>query len=60
MIYLIAYATLVVTGGRLGDIYGTRNVFVVGVAVFFFFFANLSFLSGHDAAIERCALDGET
>jgi MFS family permease len=27
-IYLIAYATLVVTGGRLGDIYGTRNVFV--------------------------------
>src|ERR1041384_6689190 len=31
-IYLIAYATLVVTGGRLGDIYGTRNVFVAGVA----------------------------
>jgi EmrB/QacA subfamily drug resistance transporter len=30
-IYLIAYATLVVTGGRLGDIYGTRNVFVAGV-----------------------------
>ena len=23
-IYLIAYATLVVTGGRLGDIYGTK------------------------------------
>src|SRR5689334_12998794 len=30
-VYLIAYATLVVTGGRLGDIYGTRNVFVAGV-----------------------------
>jgi MFS family permease len=30
-IYLIAYATLVVTGGRLGDIYGTRNVFIAGV-----------------------------
>src|SRR5712672_1044502 len=30
-IYLIAYATLVVTGGRLGDIYGTRNVFISGV-----------------------------
>src|SRR6266851_731768 len=30
-IYLIAYATLVVTGGRLGDIYGTKNVFVIGV-----------------------------
>src|SRR4030088_3096068 len=30
-IYLVAYATLVVTGGRLGDIYGTRNVFLAGV-----------------------------
>jgi MFS family permease len=33
-IYLIAYATLVVTGGRLGDIYGVRNVFISGVAGF--------------------------
>ena len=33
-IYLIAYATLVVTGGRLGDIHGTRNVFLAGVAGF--------------------------
>ena len=33
-IYLIAYATLVVTGGRLGDIYGARNVFMAGVAGF--------------------------
>ena len=33
-IYLIAYATLVVTGGRLGDIYGTRNVFLTGVVGF--------------------------
>jgi EmrB/QacA subfamily drug resistance transporter len=30
-IYLIAYATLVVTGGRFGDIYGTKNVFLAGV-----------------------------
>ncbi len=30
-IYLIAYATLVITGGRLGDIYGTKNVFLAGV-----------------------------
>jgi MFS family permease len=30
-IYLIAYATLVITGGRLGDIHGTRNVFLAGV-----------------------------
>jgi MFS family permease len=33
-VYLIAYATLVVTGGRLGDIYGARNVFISGVAGF--------------------------
>ena len=33
-IYLIAYATLVVSGGRLGDIYGTKNVFIVGVSGF--------------------------
>jgi MFS family permease len=30
-VYLIGYATLVVTGGRLGDIHGTRNVFISGV-----------------------------
>jgi MFS family permease len=33
-IYLIAYATLVVTGGRLGDIYGTKGTFLAGVAGF--------------------------
>jgi EmrB/QacA subfamily drug resistance transporter len=33
-IYLIAYATLVVTGGRLGDIYGTKNIFIAGVLGF--------------------------
>lgn len=33
-IYLIAYATLVVTGGRLGDIHGAKNVFLVGVIGF--------------------------
>jgi EmrB/QacA subfamily drug resistance transporter len=30
-IYLIAYATLIVTGARLGDIYGTKSVFLAGV-----------------------------
>jgi MFS family permease len=33
-IYLIAYATLVVTGGRLGDIHGTRKAFLAGVLGF--------------------------
>lgn len=30
-IYLIGYGTLVVTGGRLGDIHGTKAVFIAGV-----------------------------
>jgi MFS family permease len=33
-IYLIGYATLVVTGGRLGDIFGTKAVFIAGVLGF--------------------------
>jgi EmrB/QacA subfamily drug resistance transporter len=33
-IYLIAYATLIVIGGRLGDIYGTKGTFLAGVAGF--------------------------
>ena len=33
-IYLIAYGTLVVTGGRLGDIFGIRRIFLAGVAGF--------------------------
>jgi MFS family permease len=33
-VYLIAYATLVVTGGRLGDIHGTKSVFLGGVLGF--------------------------
>ena len=31
---LIGYATLVITGGRLGDIYGAKRVFVLGVLGF--------------------------
>jgi len=33
-IYLVAYSTLIVTGGRLGDIYGTKGVFLTGVLGF--------------------------
>jgi MFS family permease len=33
-VYLIGYATLVVTGGRLGDIHGTKHVFLAGVLGF--------------------------
>ena len=33
-LYFVGYATLVVTGGRLGDIFGTRTVFFYGVLGF--------------------------
>src|SRR3954468_12700005 len=32
--YLLVLAVLVVTAGRLGDIYGRRLVFLIGMAVF--------------------------
>ena len=32
--YTIAYASLLVTGGRLGDIFGRKRMFIAGMAVF--------------------------
>ena len=32
--YIIAFATLLITGGRLGDIFGHRRIFVIGIAGF--------------------------
>jgi EmrB/QacA subfamily drug resistance transporter len=32
--YLLSFAILVATGGRLGDIFGRRRIFLIGVAVF--------------------------
>jgi MFS family permease len=33
-VYQIAYAAMVITGGRLGDIFGRRNLFITGVCSF--------------------------
>jgi EmrB/QacA subfamily drug resistance transporter len=33
-VYFMAYATLIVTGGRLGDIHGAKRVFIIGIAGF--------------------------
>ena len=32
--YLVAYAVLLITGGRLGDLFGARNLYIGGMAVF--------------------------
>ena len=32
--YTLAFAVLLVTGGRLGDIFGRRRTFLIGVVVF--------------------------
>jgi EmrB/QacA subfamily drug resistance transporter len=32
--YQLAYAVLLITGGRLGDLYGRRRIFIAGMSVF--------------------------
>src|ERR1700730_16208606 len=32
--YILTYAVLLITAGRLGDLYGQRNLFAIGLALF--------------------------
>jgi EmrB/QacA subfamily drug resistance transporter len=32
--YILVYAVLLITAGRLGDLYGQRNIFAIGLAIF--------------------------
>jgi EmrB/QacA subfamily drug resistance transporter len=45
--YILVYAVLLITAGRLGDLYGQRNLFAVGLAIFTFASALCGF--AHDA-----------
>jgi EmrB/QacA subfamily drug resistance transporter len=46
--YLLAYAVLLITAGRLGDVFGPRNLFAAGLVVFTTASAACGF--SHDAA----------
>src|SRR5450759_79835 len=45
--YILVYAVLLITAGRLGDLYGQRNLFAAGLAIFTFASALCGF--AHDA-----------
>src|ERR1700681_532626 len=32
--YILTYAVLLITAGRLGDLYGQRNLFAIGLGIF--------------------------
>lgn len=56
--YVIAFATLLITGGRLGDIFGRRRIFVIGVAGFTLASLLASFALGGDMLVATRVLQG--
>lgn len=49
--YSLATAVLLITGGRLGDIYGTRRVFLIGIAGFTLSSAVVAAASGPEVLV---------
>jgi EmrB/QacA subfamily drug resistance transporter len=49
--YLLSFAVLLVTGGRLGDIYGRRRVFIIGVVGFTAFSLAAALAPGADLLV---------
>jgi EmrB/QacA subfamily drug resistance transporter len=56
--YTLTFAVLLVTGGRLGDIFGRRRVFVIGVALFAFASATIGFAPDDGWLVASRALQG--
>src|SRR5918995_938504 len=56
--YTLTFAVLLVTGGRLGDIFGRRRVFLIGVAIFALASATIGFAPSEGWLVASRALQG--
>jgi EmrB/QacA subfamily drug resistance transporter len=57
-IYTLTFAVLLVTGGRLGDIFGRRRMFLLGVVVFALSSAAIGFAPGQGWLVAFRAVQG--
>jgi len=56
--YILTYAVLLITAGRLGDLYGQRNLFAIGLAIFTVASALCGFAQSADQLIVARVLQG--
>jgi EmrB/QacA subfamily drug resistance transporter len=56
--YTLTFAVLLVTGGRLGDIFGRRLTFLIGVSIFAIASATIGFAPSDGALVASRALQG--
>jgi EmrB/QacA subfamily drug resistance transporter len=56
--YILVYAVLLITAGRLGDLYGQRNLFAIGLAIFTLASALCGFAQNANELIASRVLQG--
>jgi EmrB/QacA subfamily drug resistance transporter len=56
--YTLTFAVLLVTGGRLGDIFGRRKVFLIGVVIFAVASATIGFAPNESFLVASRAIQG--
>src|SRR6267142_798706 len=56
--YILVYAVLLITAGRLGDLYGQRNLFAIGLAIFTLASALCGFAQSADQLIAARVFQG--